>query len=150
MLRIVKFLVSLESSRWGGGCMGFGSMAFGLAVQKFLNTKWFLLKIKLNCSWNFLRNWIVPLVLLERSWWFNGINLVRFGFKMWEILIFKWFLLLKIQRNFKQPGLFTCWVSLFCNGFTLGPTAQATLVKLIFSAIKVNTNNINIYIECNL
>ncbi len=34
----------------------------------------------------------------------------------------------------------------FCNGFTLGPTAQATPVKLIFSAIKINTNNINIYV----
>jgi hypothetical protein len=25
--------------------------------------------------------------------------------------------------------MFTCWVSLFCNGFTLGPMAQATLVE---------------------
>ncbi len=42
------------------------------------------LKIKLNCSWKFRRNWNVPLVLLERSWWagFNGIYLVRFGFRM--------------------------------------------------------------------
>ncbi len=24
--------------------------------------------------------------------------------------------------------MFTCWVALFCNGFTLGPMAQATLV----------------------
>jgi hypothetical protein len=43
------------------------------------------LKIKLNCSWKFQRNWSVPLVLLlERSWWarFNGIYLVRFGFRM--------------------------------------------------------------------
>jgi hypothetical protein len=46
------------------------------------------LKVKLNCSWKFQRNWNVPLVLLERSWWaeFNGIYLVRFGFRMWEIL----------------------------------------------------------------
>ncbi len=44
---------------------------------------------------------------LERSWWarFNGIYLVRFGFRMWgEILIFYWFLkwflsLKKIQIN---------------------------------------------------
>jgi hypothetical protein len=44
------------------------------------------LKIKLNCSWKFRRNWNVPLVLLERSWWagFNGIHLVRFGFRRWE------------------------------------------------------------------
>jgi hypothetical protein len=60
------------------------------------------LKIKLNCSWKFWRNWNVPLVMLKRSWWagFNGIYLVRFGFRMWgEILIFKWFLPLKIQIN---------------------------------------------------
>ncbi len=51
------------------------------------------LKIKLNCSWKFQKNWNVVLVLLERSWWagFNGIYLVRFGFRMWEILSFKWF-----------------------------------------------------------
>jgi hypothetical protein len=48
----------------------------------------------------------VPLVLLERSWWagFNGICLVKLGFKMWEILIFQWFLPLKIQINSKKPG----------------------------------------------
>jgi hypothetical protein len=39
------------------------------------------LKIKLNCSWKFQRNWNMPLVLLERSWWagFDGNN---FG-KIW-------------------------------------------------------------------
>jgi len=43
---------------------------------------------------------------LERSWWpgFNEIYLVRFGFRMWEILILNWFLPLKIQINFKNPG----------------------------------------------
>jgi len=49
----------------------------------------------------------MPLELLERSWrWagFNGIHLVRFGFKMWEILILKWFLQLKIQINSKKPS----------------------------------------------
>jgi len=57
--------------------------------------------MKLNCSENFRRNWNVHLVFLERSWWvgFNGIYLVRFGFKMWEILILKWFLLLKISMT---------------------------------------------------
>jgi hypothetical protein len=73
------------------GCTGFGSMTFGLAVQKFLEY-WMIssLKIKLNCSWKLQRNWNVPLVLLKRSWWggFNGIYLVRFGFRMWKILIF--------------------------------------------------------------
>jgi hypothetical protein len=64
----------------------------------------FSLKIKLNCSWKFRKNWNVPLVLLERSWWtwFNGIYLVRFGFRLWVVLIFKWFLLLKIQINSKK------------------------------------------------
>jgi len=61
------------------------------------------LKIKFNCSWKFQRYWNVP---LERSWWsgFNGIYFVKFGFRMWEILILKWFLPLKIQINFKKPG----------------------------------------------
>ncbi len=65
------------------------------------------LKIKLNSSWNFRRNWNMPLVLLERSWWarFNGIYLVRFEFRMWEILILKWFLPLKIQTNSKNQVL---------------------------------------------
>ncbi len=78
------------------------------------------LKIKLNSSWNFQRNWNVPLVLLQRTWSarFNGIYLVIFGFRMWEILIFlKWFLLVKIQINSKKPGfgrkneLRTIWAS---------------------------------------
>jgi hypothetical protein len=73
-----------------------------------VNEYWmiFSLKIKLNASWKFRRNWIVPLVLLERSWWarFNAIYLIRFGFRMWEILIFKWFLPLKIQINSQKPG----------------------------------------------
>jgi hypothetical protein len=81
MLQIM--LVSLESS-WRG-LHGLGSMAFGLGVQTFLNNEWFL-HFKLNCSWKFQRNWNMPLVLLERSWWtgFNEIYLVRFGFRMWE------------------------------------------------------------------
>ncbi len=64
------------------------------------------LKIKLNCRWKFWRNWNVPLVLSKRSWWAgsNGIYLIRFGFRMWEILIFKWFLSQKIQINSKKPG----------------------------------------------
>jgi len=66
----------------------------------------FKLKLNLNSSWNFQRGWNVPLVLLETSWWagFNGIYLVRFGFRMWEILILKWFLPMKIQINSKKPG----------------------------------------------
>ncbi len=51
------------------------------------------LKIKLNHSSKFRRNWNLPLLLLERSWWggFNGIYVLRFGFIMLEILILKWF-----------------------------------------------------------
>jgi len=66
------------------------------------------LKIKLNCSWKFRRNWNVPLLVLERSWWagFNGIYLLRFGFRIWEILIFKWCLPLKIQIS-SQKTRFT-------------------------------------------
>jgi hypothetical protein len=97
--------------------------------------------------------------------YFNRIYLVRFGFRVWEILIFKIiFLLLKIQNKFQKTRfwkensvqapfpfifvgcskkianihcktMFTCWVSLFCNGFTLGPMAQrATLVWFYVSS----------------
>jgi hypothetical protein len=45
---------------------------------------------------------------------FKGIYLVRFGFKMWEILILKWFLSLKIQINSKKPG-FEGKISLECG-----------------------------------
>jgi hypothetical protein len=88
----------------------------------------FSLKIKLNRSWKFGRNWKI-LELFERSWWagFNGIYLVRFGFRMWEILISKWFLPLKIQINFKKPG-FERKKSVE-DKFTLGSTKQATLVR---------------------
>jgi len=115
------------------------------------------LKIKLNRSWNFQRNWNVSLVLLERSWWagLNGIYLVRFGFRVLEILIFKMIYGLENSNKFQKttiwkekpgniwrltiqfkawfPFIFgcskesihtlqnnvTCWVSLFCNGFTV-------------------------------
>ncbi len=64
------------------------------------------LKIKWNRSWTFGRKWNVALVLLERSWWAgsNGVYLVRFGIRIWEILILKWFMLLKIQIKSKNPG----------------------------------------------
>jgi hypothetical protein len=81
------------------------------------------LKIKLNRSSKFRRNWNVPLLLLERSWWagFNGIYLVRFGFKMWENLIFKWFLPLKIQINSQKTRF---WKEKSVEDMvTLGPMA---------------------------
>jgi hypothetical protein len=52
----IAFLVSLDSSQRAKGCMGFGSMAFGLAVQKFLNIEWFF-------HWKF--NWILAKFFLE-------------------------------------------------------------------------------------
>jgi hypothetical protein len=89
------------------GCMGLVPWCLDLQCKSswilndFLTESW----IK-NRSWKFRRNWKVPLVLLETSWWagFNGIYLVRFGFRMWEILIFKWFLPLKIQTKSRKPG----------------------------------------------
>jgi hypothetical protein len=86
------------------GCMGLVHDVWtcGAKVLEY----WMIssLKIKLNCNWKFPRN--VPLVLLEISWrtGFNGISLGRFGFRWWGILVFKWFLPLKIQINFKKPG----------------------------------------------
>jgi hypothetical protein len=48
----------------------------------------------------------LPLVLLKRSWLagLNGIYMVRFVFRMGDILISKWFLPLKIQINSKYSG----------------------------------------------
>jgi len=91
MLQIV-FLVSLESSRQGG-VHGLMISTCDMKVLEY----WMIssLKIKINCSWKFWRNWNVPLVLLERFWWavFNGIYLVRFGFRIvGDIWFFKWFL----------------------------------------------------------
>ncbi len=88
------------------GCMGL--VPWRLDMRWKSSRTWMIssLKIKSNCTWNFQRNWDVPLVLLKRSWWagFNGIYLVRFGFRLWEIVILKWFLLLKIQINSRNPG----------------------------------------------
>jgi hypothetical protein len=88
------------------------------------------LKIKLNPSWKFQRNWNVPLVfgkdLDEQD--LMEFYLVRFGFRMWEILIFKWFLPLKIQINSKMPRF---WKGKSVEDMvTLGPTAQATPVMI--------------------
>jgi hypothetical protein len=87
-------------------CMGLIRWHLDLQCKSSWILNDFFTEIKSNCSWKFRRNLNVALVLLERSWWagFNGINLVRFGFRMWETLIFKWFLPLKIQINFKKPG----------------------------------------------
>ncbi len=91
------------------GCMGWVPWRLDLHCRSSRILNWMIssLRIKLNCSWKYWRNWNVSLVLLERSWWarFNGIYLVRVGFRMWEILILKWFVLLKIQINSKNQVL---------------------------------------------
>ncbi len=86
---------------------GLGSMMFGLAVQKFLNIEMISsLKTKFNRSWIFLEELecafgVVGKILMPRIKW----NLFgKIGFIMWEILILKWFLPLKIQINSKKPG----------------------------------------------
>ncbi len=98
---ILGFLGKLSKKR-GALAWFHGIWTCGAKVLEY----WIIssLKIKLNSSWNCQRNWNVPLVLLERSWWarFNGIYLVRFGFRLWDLSIFKWFLLLKIQMNSKK------------------------------------------------
>ncbi len=116
-----RFLRRRGASTWFHGVWTCGAKVFEYWMISSL-------KIKLDPSWKFWRNQNVPLVLLERSWWarFNGIYLVRFGFRMWEILILKWFLQLKIQINSKKPG-FGKEKSLK-DVVTLGPMAQATLV----------------------
>jgi hypothetical protein len=89
-----KLLMRRGASAWFHGVWTCGVEVLGYWMISSL-------KIKLNRSWKFQRNWNVPLVLLERSWWtgFNGIYLIRLRFRMWETLIYKWFLLLKIQIN---------------------------------------------------
>jgi hypothetical protein len=84
----ILFLVSLESS-WRGGVHGLWFHNIWTCSAKVCKY-WMIssLKIKLIRSSKFWRN---RMVLLERSWWagFNGIYLVRFGFRMWGILIFR-------------------------------------------------------------
>ncbi len=72
------------------GCMGLVPWHLDLQCKSFWILNFFSLEIKLNHSWTFWTNWNVPLMLLERCWWigFNGICLVRFGFKMWDMVIF--------------------------------------------------------------
>ncbi len=83
------------------GCMGWVPWCLDLRCKSSRILNWMIssLRMKLNCSWKFWRNWNVSLLLLERSSWFHGIYLVRVVFRMWEILILKWFVLLKIQIN---------------------------------------------------
>jgi hypothetical protein len=76
MLQIV--ILDLFGSSRGGWVRQLGSMTCNAKILEY----WMIssLKIRLNRSWKSRRNWNVPLVLLERSWWVgcNGIYLVRF------------------------------------------------------------------------
>jgi hypothetical protein len=113
-------------------CMGLVPWHLDLWCKSSWILNDFFTKITLNHSWEFRRNWNVLLVLLERSWWagFNGIYLVRFGFRMWEILILKWFSPLKIQINsqfWKEKSVE--------DVVTLGPMAQAILVPYFYKEI---------------
>jgi hypothetical protein len=90
----ITFLVFLESSWRGGVHLVHGVWTCSAKILEY----WMIssLKIKLHCSWKFWRNWNVPSVgniLWAR---FSGIYLERLGFKMWEILNFKWLLPLTI------------------------------------------------------
>jgi hypothetical protein len=135
MLQIV-LLVSLESSQQGGvhGLWFHDIWTCGATVLEY----WMIssLKTKLNHSWKYRRNWNVPLVFLERSWWalFNEIYLVRFGFRMWEILILKWFLSLKIQINSRENQGLEGKIS-WEYEFALEPTAQATLLVWVMDKV---------------
>jgi hypothetical protein len=58
------------------------------------------LKIKLNRSWKFRRNWNVPLVLLERSWWAGSTNT-----HVMTSLFFQFEILYKCEKNMKREYL---------------------------------------------
>ncbi len=89
------------------------------------------LRIKLNLSWNFWKNWNVPLVFSERSWWagFNGIYLVRFGFRInVGDIDFKMISATENSNKFQKTRF---WKEKSVEDVvTLGTTAQATLATL--------------------
>jgi hypothetical protein len=96
MLRIM-FLVSLESS-WRGGWMGLVPWHLDLGCKSswilndFFTENFGGIGMCLWCCWKYLD---------EQDLW---IYLVGFGFWMWEILICRWFLPLKIKLNSKKSG----------------------------------------------
>jgi hypothetical protein len=105
-------------------------MLFGLCGAKVFEYQMiFSLKIKLNYIWNFWRNWNVP-SMLERSWWA--------GFPF----------LFGCSKNLyiHCKTMFTCWVSLFCNGFTL-----ISIIKWDLSSINnkpIGANNFLFETHC--
>jgi hypothetical protein len=67
---------------------------------------------------------------------------------MWEILIFKWFLRLKIQINSKKPG--SGKEKSVDHVVTLGPTAQATLVAFEMEWWQATNHDITTPYENNI
>ncbi len=99
------FLVSLKSSQWGGGALAWFHDIWTCSEKVLEYWMIFSLKIKLNHSWKFQRNWEFLLVLFARSQevGLNGIYFVKFGLRMGEIL--NCILSLKIQINHKNQVL---------------------------------------------
>jgi hypothetical protein len=74
----------------------------------------------------------------KSSWVLNDF-FTEFGFRMWEILILKWFVLLKNSYKFPKTRF---WKGKSVeNVVTLGPMAQATLVTIELTS----DSNINIF-----
>ncbi len=128
------------------GCMGLVPWWLDLWCKSCWILSFLSLKNKLNHSWKFWRNWTVPLVPLERSWWarFNGIYLVRFGFKMWEILILKWF---NFQRNWTVPMVLSerSWWARFSGIYLVrfGFKMWEILILKWFLLLKIQINSKN-------
>ncbi len=109
----------------------------------------FSLKIYLNQSENYKQIWRCSWHCWESPHWvgFNEGDLKKFRLKIWKILNFKYFLLLKIQLHYKK----WFWKERsWANEFTLEPMAWATLVLMkdkrqhiqnIISAHKLLPNN---------
>ncbi len=96
----ITFLVSLESSR-GEGCIGMVPWCLDLRCKSFwtLNNFFTENEIKIVAE-NFGGIGMLPLKCCWKSCcraWYNGIYLLRFGFRMWDIYI-----------DFEV--IFCCWI----------------------------------------
>ncbi len=119
--------------------MGTGASTW---FETLLAMVWKLLIIELFSQWqlNKNQNWKlhwnlgVFLMLLEsfRRVRFNRVYFTTIRAKMWKIFIFGWILLMEIQTNLQKLGWKGKKISWALNVFTLGPTAQATLISIMF------------------
>ncbi len=77
-------------------------------------------------------------VLSGRSWWagFNGIYLVRFGFRMWEIFDFKIISVAENSNNFKKKQVLEGKIS-WGHGNTWMSTIQFKYKKEFWCAFGV-------------